>query len=77
MLTSPSVTAGLRWAPEKLKTAYAPIATAMPQPAVVRIQPESWPVVFFRDTLAFTLPPNRINRKVPINSAVKILTGAV
>ena len=74
MLNNPSVTAGLMWAPEKLTTAYIAIATDTPQPAVVSIQPESWPVVFFRLTFAFTLPPRRMRRKVPTSSAVNSLT---
>ena len=46
-------------------------------PMVVRIQSEPWPVVCLSFTLAFTLPPKRIRRKVPTSSAVNSLTGTV
>jgi len=48
--------------------------TAMPQPKVMTIQPEPWPLVFPRTTLATTPLPSTIRRAVPTNSSMNGVT---
>src|ERR687896_960746 len=73
---NPSVTAGLLCAPLNCPTAKTEIATAMPQPNVMTIQPPFWAFDWLSSTPATTPLPNRIRIAVPITSAPKMLKAA-
>src|SRR5258705_10081100 len=65
----PIVTAGFRWAPLKVPTAYTATVTANAHPAVITIQPAFWPLVLLRTTLATTPSPRTMSSMVPSSSA--------
>src|SRR5437016_2601522 len=67
----PIVTAGFKWAPLKLPTAYTATVTPNPQPAVMTIHPAFWPLVLLSTTLATTPSPRMISSMVPSSSARK------
>src|SRR5258705_901200 len=67
----PIVTAGFRWAPLKVPTAYTATVTANAQPAVITIHPAFWPLVLLSTTFATTPSPKMINSMVPRTSARK------
>src|SRR5207237_1995596 len=71
MAARPIVTAGFKWAPLKLPTAYTATATPNAQPAVMTIHPAFWPLVLLSTTLATTPSPRMINSMVPSSSARK------
>src|SRR5438874_10912911 len=71
MAARPIVTAGFKWAPLKLPTAYTATATPNAQPAVMTIHPAFWPLVWLSTTLATTPSPRMINSMVPSSSARK------
>src|SRR5258707_1162940 len=75
MEARPMVTAGFKCAPLKAPTAYTAIATPNPQPAVMTIHPEFWPLVLLSTTLATTPSPRMINSMVPSTSARKGVMG--
>src|SRR3954447_17060612 len=75
MTANPSVTAGFRCAPLNCATANTAIATAMPQPNVMTIQPLFWALEWFSSTAATTPSPSRIRIAVPMTSAPKMLTS--
>src|SRR4051812_26617389 len=62
------VTAGLRGASLSGDDATTPTKTARAQPRVMTIQPELFPLVPLRSTLATTPSPKRTSKAVPINS---------
>src|SRR5215211_1481485 len=62
------VTAGLMWAPENWPTQYTAMATAIPHPKVITIQPEFSALEFLSSTPATTPSPRMIRIIVPINS---------
>src|SRR5215211_790282 len=64
------VTAGLMWAPENWPTQYTAMATAIPHPKVITIQPEFSALEFLSSTPATTPSPRMIRIIVPINSAM-------
>src|SRR5215207_7864554 len=68
----PIVTAGLMCAPLICPTAYTAIATAIPHPNVITIQPAFSAFERASRTPATTPSPNKISIPVPISSAVKI-----
>src|SRR5699024_5457488 len=75
----PSVTAGLRWAPETPPAIYTPNATARPQPQPMIIQSpaatkisSARPEPYIPTTASPTTPlPKAISTNVPINSESK------
>src|SRR3954453_6165858 len=69
---TPTVTAGLRCAPEKRATEYAPTITPIAQPKGMTIQPLFWAFDLASSTAATTPSPRRISSAVPITSALKI-----
>src|SRR3712207_6088557 len=73
-MARPSVSAGFRCAPLNGPTANAAMATAMPQPHAMTIQPLFCALEKFSSVAATTPPPNRIRIAVPITSAPKMLT---
>ena len=66
---SPSVTAGLMWAPLTPATVNSATNTAVPHPNVIAIQPAPSPLVPSRTTFATTPLPRRRRRVVPMSSA--------
>src|SRR5215207_9978644 len=70
---NPSVTAGFRCAPLNCPTANTAIATAMPHPNVMTIQPPFCALECASRTAATTPSPSRIRIAVPITSAPKML----
>src|SRR5439155_17101381 len=63
------VTAGLMCAPLKRCEQNTPTNTSKAQPDEMTIQPELWPLVRARTTLATTPLPKMLSNAVPINSA--------
>src|SRR5688572_30929813 len=66
IVANPSVTAGFRCAPENCPTANTAIATAIPQPNVITIQPLFCAFECANKVAATTPSPNRIRIAVPI-----------
>src|SRR3954462_10760409 len=71
-IARPSVTAGLRCAPESGADMYSPVRTAKPHPKVIASHPASNALDRFKRTPATTPQPSRVSTAVPMVSPMKM-----